>query len=517
MYEVLFIDDEPLALEGLKDIIEWENFGFHVLDVCNNGEDAIKSVKQCTPDLIITDICMPVMDGLDFIEHTKADVSNNIEFIILTGYSEFPYAKRAMKYGIKYFLLKPLFRDELEKIVCDIKLDLDKKNAAKTESNDNETTIISEILARTIYGSSDDDDFFILEKYKNKSSGIKAWCYVKVMLESIDCINASPKFSNNMLDEVFLDNPLFVVEKNPEFLGMIIGFSKNEKTIIQNFIENLKHNLENLQYKIHSIIVGDVVPDITDFINSYISTVQTTTYTFFAKNKDLIYYSDFKNEILNYMPYNIDYTRLIIEALEDVDIAKAKTVIDEIFSSFSNELIAPEIIMMFTVNVIYRAISIVNNLGGDTEALKINYLSLLKKKQYLCISSLKNMLFDFCIKCCKIIEKVRKHNYQDITLKIEELLKDNYKKNVKIKEISHQLHMNPAYLGQLFNKKFGMSFNEYINKMRVMEAKRLIDSSSMKMYEIAEAVGYKDYKGFFQQFEKITGMKPQEYKNLQNR
>jgi two-component system response regulator YesN len=120
---------------------------------------------------------------------------------------------------------------------------------------------------------------------------------------------------------------------------------------------------------------------------------------------------------------------------------------------------------------------------------------------------------DFCIGYCEHIKTVRCDNSESNVIKIEAFIKKNYKRNITIRELAENVYLHPAYLGQLFTRKFGMNFNEYVHEMRIKEAKRLMKLTNMKNHEIAEGLGYCNYNSFLQQFQKSTGMKPTEFRN----
>jgi two-component system response regulator YesN len=120
MLKVLLVDDEPYVLEGLKVMVDWAAHGFSRLFEASNGEDALEIVKLSNPDLIITDIKMPVMDGLEFIRLSVERLRSTAKFVILSGYDDFSYAKKAMLYNVSDYLLKPLDSDELNKLASNM-------------------------------------------------------------------------------------------------------------------------------------------------------------------------------------------------------------------------------------------------------------------------------------------------------------------------------------------------------------------------------------------------------------
>ena len=138
MYKVLIVDDERIIREGIASSIDWGQYGFSLCGVAENGIDAYNRIKQDAPDVVITDIKMPGMDGLELISKVHEEFPQII-FIILSGYGEFEFANKAMKYGVKYYLLKPCDENEiiniLEKITIE-KGEKEKKDKFFSDIND---------------------------------------------------------------------------------------------------------------------------------------------------------------------------------------------------------------------------------------------------------------------------------------------------------------------------------------------------------------------------------------------
>lgn len=150
MYKVMIVDDEPYVREGLKAIIEWERYGFQICYESENGIDAINKVKQERPDLVIADIKMPRMNGLDMIKYCREMLGVHAQYILLTGYGEFEYARQAIRLGVARYLLKPVDEDELIEALADIAREIKRQrkdnviNVNKTVYTVSEETVCSD-------------------------------------------------------------------------------------------------------------------------------------------------------------------------------------------------------------------------------------------------------------------------------------------------------------------------------------------------------------------------------------
>lgn len=141
MYSVLLVDDEPWAIEGLQMFVDWEGHGFRVCGVCENGAEALSAARELMPDVIVTDIRMPQMDGLELIGQLQGERGAPTEFIVLSAYSEFAFAKRAMQLGVHYYLLKPIIEEEAAEVLSQIRMRLDTNRALRKAVDGEEASL----------------------------------------------------------------------------------------------------------------------------------------------------------------------------------------------------------------------------------------------------------------------------------------------------------------------------------------------------------------------------------------
>lgn len=149
MYSVLLVDDEPHAIEGLRMFVDWEQFGFRVCGACENGAEALAAANESMPDVIVTDIRMPEMDGLELIRqlHEGWGIGGTAEIVVLSAYGEFAYAKRALQLGVNHYLLKPVIEEEAAEVLTQIRMRLDIRRAARWKGKDGSEEASMPLLA----------------------------------------------------------------------------------------------------------------------------------------------------------------------------------------------------------------------------------------------------------------------------------------------------------------------------------------------------------------------------------
>ncbi len=131
MYSVLLIDDEPHAIEGLLHFVRWQQLGFQVCGTCDNGQDALELILRTPPDIVITDIHMPIMDGLELIGRLHEKMDTPPEIVVLSGYSEFSYARRALQLGVRHYLLKPVIEEEASDVLRQVHKSLEARKTTR--------------------------------------------------------------------------------------------------------------------------------------------------------------------------------------------------------------------------------------------------------------------------------------------------------------------------------------------------------------------------------------------------
>ena len=164
MIRVLIVDDEPFIRQGVKILINWKEHGYEVIGEASNGKEAMEIIKNTSVDLVITDIKMPEMNGLELIERVKKNNYKNIKFIVLSGFYEFEYAKTAIKYGVKDYVLKPIQKEELNHVLDEFQKDFAKEqdDLKKIEKAENDRYEMN--LNKLIIGKADSRTIKLLEE-----------------------------------------------------------------------------------------------------------------------------------------------------------------------------------------------------------------------------------------------------------------------------------------------------------------------------------------------------------------
>jgi two-component system, response regulator YesN len=522
MYKVLLVDDEPMALEGLKYVVDWKKLGFSICGNCFNGKEAIEFIDKDEPDVIITDIKMPFMDGLDLIRYAKEQGKDNIKFIVVSGYCEFEYAKKAMQYDVRFYFQKPILQEEIYEIIVEAKKQLEETCRHRECSKMDQKALLEGVLNNILWGSDSKSAYEYLKTFWDEDSLLMDWNCIVVELEAPNGLDIKGEFKNTSLEvkkvineAIYDSSDTFILEQGSNTFIILVSLKKEEsqKGKINFMAEKLYQSIDSVILSGFTIGIGENVVGINAVKHSYTTAVASLAYRFYKGLRCMVFYNEIKEKTFNFQFNEFFMSNKVIEAVEELDNNKIKNIIDTTFEYFRNHSIDPNIVKMFTSNMICKISNLTYQPKNKANRFIDNHTIREFKDHERTMEELKTYFQGLCIGYCDYLKKMRCDNSENNISRIDEFIKKNYKRNITIQELAESVYLHPAYLGQLFVRKFGIGFNEYVHEMRIEEAKRLMKITNLKNHEIAEGLGYCNYNSFLHQFLKSTGMKPTEFRN----
>lgn len=505
--KVLIVDDELDVLKGLKRIINWNSLGFTICGEATDGIEALQKIQILKPDLVLMDIRMPGLSGLEIIEHCK-DFNFQGHFIILSGYSDFDYAKSAVKLGVNNYLIKPVDEEELESSVKDVQKAITERQQKtlmlnKYRENARTTMIMNFIIGKeelSLFDLKDlnliaDQYMLVMSERYNQNSFQHYWSFSELLRVSNQ--------NHSSYEHMSLDGQELILLKGTE--------------AIQKFYHVLQHYSsgpeEGSPLDSLFLVYDNPVSYIHELKDSYCNVLSLMNRRFFCDEKQHVLSSDD-------LPEKSQLTCIVNE------LQKYPAIISGYIQSHNRSLLA-ETLMEMEKLLYYSSDSVVS--------LKHSLIDIfLQIKQIICntYSTLdipfpnNASVIDFVMgkyylyeiiqffseqfKMC--IKAVGYPTSQDIMDDILYYIKHNYTENLKLESISPLFGYNSSYLGKLFSRKTGESFNSYLDRTRIENAKRLLAEKDYKIYEISEKVGYKNTDYFHKKFKKYTNMTPAEYR-----
>lgn len=520
MYNVMIVDDEPAIREGLSMVIDWENYGFKVIDTAENGIVALHKLKTDVYQLIIVDIRMPELNGLELIKEIKK-LDPNIKVIILSGYSDFSYAKQAITYGVKNYLLKPVDSDELVETITIIKLELDKEFDNSKTSKLNIDVMEEKFLFDLAYGKLTMIE--ILEKAKTHGMDINNKHFNIALIEinsffdlqqkSFENANIIKHNINHLIRELIKEKCTAYVYDDMQGILGIMFISENtqlEFTTIELILKHIYLCIEQTLKLGISIGYGSTVDNPLNIKASRESAEKALDRTVIYES-NIIVYDKIKD--IEHLDIDIEWSNnILLAAVESNNLHDIRFEIDRFLKEIQKKLIHKNIIIALSYNIILDLIKIIKAHDGDSKRMfDINIYNDLKLNNGN-IEQMGNWLVLICIKVAGYIQELNGGKSDSKINQIKKYIDENYYKELSLKVIANYFYLNNAYLGQLFKNTTGVSFHDYINKIRISKAKEMLIDGIYRSYEIIEKVGYNDADYFYRLFKRYEGITFGEYK-----
>ncbi len=519
MFKVLIVDDEPMAREAVKIAADWEDYGFIISGECENGDEALIAADKIRPDLIVTDIRMPDMDGLELIKKVFNNVDSDTSFILVSGYDDFDYAKRALQLGIRHYILKPVFREDLTELLVKVLQELEQREELKRIKKESTETELSLFFASLLEGSMDQKMI-----HANWPLDISYR-----MAEWTGAILDIPKRINDTNHEKENDLKTYddlkiafqrITSKDRLILTMLYGnglygiiFCCIKETATNFLMNEVKEILNELFPQGFYLSVGNPVRDVERLSVSMNEAEAALEYRFFSRPGSILFFRELENRSLCYQFGNMHSLDLLLNALESLDQASVLKYTQEMFRTFHEIYTAPEIVEMHIINIFYKSLSILRSMGGSFEGFPQSREIYRILDARLSLNELEIVLIEYIKSLLDYTTLLKTQDAHSNMKKVEEYIRNNFNRSLTIREIAGNLFIHPTYLGHLINKWFGCSFNEYLHKLRMEKAKQLLSDTDMKVHEIAVELGYGTYNNFLEQFYKSFSMKPTDYRN----
>lgn len=507
-FKVLLIDDEPGALEGMQLWIDWQKIGFEICGTGSNGIEGLQMIHELQPDLVVTDVNMPLMDGLEMIAACQAEQARGVRFVILSGYSEFEYAQRALRYGVNHYLLKPIIPEEAEEELAEIHEELvqeqEKQSLNQIASYEEIVSCIKDVLQDQVQ---DQAAHMVLRRV---SEARETWNFCLVQTEGAVFAELRSKAAALLYQE----EAMYLIDLDMNRFGIVYGESRYQTEA--RAADWLFQELVRL-YAGQRVFMaaGQSGNSLLQIGHSYRTAKEAITYKFY----DTEYGRLFRYEQMDRRPMNYHYDQLqlaetIINAVTLLDQAAFREAVDSAARTFRELLVAPEMVKKVVIHVMWRILKCLKETGEqESELLFEKYRLPGLSDSVFIMNDLLELLLAFGKDGIELLLREQSKQAQGIVQEINDYIREHYRERLTLKKLGEIFYMHPAYLGQLLLKRNGISFNELVHNLRIEEAVRLLEQSELKNSEIAELVGYSHYGQFFKQFEARIRMSPNEYKN----
>lgn len=527
LYKVMLVDDEEEVREAMKRRIDWESIGFTVVASAENGEDALDKAEIYEPDVVLTDIQMPFMDGLTMLKNLK-NIIPDIRSVILSGYDEFEYAKEAIKLEAEEYILKPIDSEELKKVFERIKARLDEqvsnnKDYEKLRQYYDQSIDMfrQQVLIGLLEGRQAETDLKLFQEKYSFSVESAFYCVGVFALDD-------PEDNTEKLNKTMMTISLKqIVEERFEGKIKILAINYLDTIVV---LARLKSTAEGIEFekemdricKIAGKLFGvNVVAGLGRIYGN-----ADGIHTSFLEAKDASYYRMFMDSnqalcITDVEPLvNIDdyveesQIRHIMRELKVGTKESIETEVRDFIGRLKNKSISLKQLYFFYTEFLVELSKLIR--GHRIEDLEKSILNINAGEEMAGFSSLDSLgdrILELCLPVYEKLNSQQKDNTRKLAEDAKQYISDHYKEaGLSVEDICLHLGVGASYFSSVFKKNTGVSFVTYLTQVRMNEAKRLLDTTDEKSYVISGMVGYDEPNYFSYVFKKQFGVSPSKYR-----
>ncbi|MHA0857749.1 response regulator transcription factor [Paenibacillus sp. CMAA1364] len=474
MHTAIVVDDEKWIVEGLKAGVDWNEYGFEVIGDAENGIDALQLIKNLRPDFVLTDIKMPDMSGLELIKNGKLSSPETL-FVVLSGHAEFAYAQRALNYGTFSYCLKPFEIEEIHSVLSRASEYLQQKSKMKAHS-----------------------PIHSLEMY----DAICSSNTTKMNLILQD--NLMPIDSNSHITPIVVQGiDLHSVQQMEGQLSFAMNYNRLGYLVIDEHKDDfLKQCLLTHTSSSLSVGVGYSISDVTD-LEASLEAASLVAYGIFTTSKSGVYKATNQPSIaINETLKEINY------ALEHKDQSKFINILESTRNLFHNGTFTiKDAYLIYTASMylFYRE-------GNRTNSRFFEGYEHL----YTYYGNIDVMIEEMIKETYKYFtEEISAHVVHVANKKVKEIviyLHGNFTQEISIQILADKFFLSPNYLCQLFKKEVGDTIVEYISRLRIDYACKLLKETELTIYQVGEQCGFHDYFYFTRIFKRYNKLTPTQYR-----
>ncbi len=535
MYNVLLVDDEILIREAISENMKWNELGYNLIGTCQNGKEAINFLEENQVDVVLTDICMPILDGMELIKY----IYNNfpqISVIIFSGFDEFEYAQKAIKYNVEEYILKPITAAELSNVLLTTKGKRDKRDEKEKNWNrinetykKNKIYIKSKLLIDFIKGKKSFEE--IASELKNFNTELDVKYYRVAIIELkkghdyTESNDQMKQYSSlmvfsvyNISEEILINNQAGIVCISNDNKLYVLLKSNNLaeiKTAGKDICIDIKNKVKDYLDIDISITIGKTIASKENIYNSYESTYGATKYQYIFGEHSVIDSEDLDN-LVNKENNYINLDNYISDLVHGIMMNDMK-LINKVSNYLENMLEGSFETKTLTISYLQRMVLNLNN--------ELNIVDLVQSKENLIkeeiladltkaptLSEAIDILRDYCSRTADILLKQKGSTNKKRALMATDYIEKNYSDpKLNLSEVCSYLNISSSRFSTIFKDEIGETFMEFLTRTRIEKSKILLENCNLKNYEIAHKVGFSDPQYFSVVFKKMTGQSPSDY------
>ncbi len=523
MYKLIIVDDEEVIRRALVELINWRNIGFQLVAAFEDGSEAISYIKDNPVDVILSDIKMARISGLDLAKYVY-EHEHHTRIVIISGYKEFEYAKKAVDYNVEHYLLKPTKPNEVRRVFGQLKekLDEEREKEHKIKRFQEKYEELLPILQ---------DQFFmdlLMGVLRDENEIIRRIAFLDLKIDpatsfcvlmdvsvteyqeylnerwqyEIDGLNSALRNFLCYDREGISYYPVFSVADKIKVVAVSAMYDEME-----HLVQAVQNHIIELQESIHTILGFDVIMFIRNvFQNMYKLAFYREPIHVEARIQESGKESELEQDAHQQLMHTY---KLIMSNMNDGDEVGVRSLVDSFIEEISS-LPIPYIqrLIMDLIAILINKFAELGLKIGKIALQHIDYQDIAVIKD---IDRLRRWTIETLLYIMGYIRENTKGSNQLLAEKSKKFIEENYHKDISLDNVADHVFLNATYFSRIFKQSTGVNFSDYLTRTRLEHAKELYHANQFKTYEISEMVGYKSSNYFSRVFKLHTGYTPKEY------
>ncbi|UJF31816.1 response regulator [Paenibacillus hexagrammi] len=532
MYKVLIVDDEYYFRQALKISLPWSEMGFQIAGEAKHGVEALELMTEIEPDVVLVDMNMPIMDGLEFI-HKAKERDRKSKFLVLSGHSEFVYARQAVQLGVMNYVLKPINEEELRSSLLDIKeliaterlgeLELDdlRKQASEGLSVLKEQVLNSWLQGNGISRSGYERDR--LNDFGIKLEGLHYRAIV-VDLDSSDERNLDEDMlirkakvqdiAQNNMQSAFQCASCHDHEAR---LVLIIGSPDGNFNKLETICERIRLNLESDLGCTVTIGLGNAYESFESISASYKEALIALKQRFIWGGNKVFTHSLIAENGIKVGLFSVEKRSGLLMSMRIGNISETEEWLSRFFHDTCVQKASMEMLLLAGIEIVSTCLEFLAEASQSSEDVFRNMTQpdLIQHVQRMkTFNELEDWIRAFILKAMNYVHSRKTNRAVKVIEEVKSYISKYYgNEELRIEDIAKSVHMNYNHLCFVFKKETTFTINDYLTEIRIIKAKELFDQGEKVIQNVANQVGYADANYFSKCFKKQMGITPSKYVN----
>ncbi|WP_373229333.1 response regulator [Cohnella sp.] len=518
MYKVLLVDDEMLDLEGLERLIPWESLGMHVVSAVNSGFEALDYLQSNPVDVLVSDIKMPIMSGLE-LAGRALELIPRLKMVFISGYEDFQYAKKAIQLNAAGYILKPVDDHEVIRVLTEVKNEL--KREAQMEKlergfNNSVHQVNDERLIHWLSGDGGEELPLLKNTLKELNShgpyqiGLLELDDVSLKLERLPDNKKQSHISEtyNALNTCceIEGIAIFCRAEGHRFVLVLYGDSRLEK------LRRILEYVENHSPLTVTAGLGQITDNIQELPVSFRSAKEMLSYKIFCGKNRVIVWEDIESfQLIDVLDID-EILQKLFAAIANYELVKVDDSLEQLYGNVK-QLGKRMSVYNVTIHLIAKLDSFLFNMNENLRTIlgiDVNHLDVLY--DFETVNDIKSWLRRKLFEISEMLQLKKLRKNHKLIEGIEEYVNKHLDRNLTLRDVANYFSFSPNYLGHLFKEEKDENFSDFVIRKRLEKASELLEDPKLKIYEVADRVGYKSLTYFSRQFREKFGATPGDYR-----